>query len=122
MKVRKEAWFALVTLTVAVAMLAAGAPVVRAGAASPAAMLQADEVEITGKVQSVDAEKGTFRVSGTDKEIVTTAATKFSAGLSLAAMRNGQDVKVVGKNTNDGKIEALEVSSAKPTSSEAGIQ
>lgn len=70
---------------------------------------QQKATELTGKVRTVDVDGKSFFIEGSDQQILVTANTKFGAGLSLATLKAGDEVRVVGTAGAGGKFEAREV-------------
>lgn len=60
----------------------------------------------TGRVAAVDNTRLAFRVEGTDQDILITASTRFSDGLSIEKLEPGMMINVVAVNTPEGKWEA----------------
>jgi hypothetical protein len=68
------------------------------------------KLNITGKIEAVDAEMNTVRVVGTSETIMVTPTTRYASGLSFASLKAGLEVKIVAVARGEGKVEALEVS------------
>ncbi len=82
-----------------------------AGMSSPEAVQEQapQKLNIAGKIESVDAEKGMVRVEGTAEPIMVTPSTRYASGLSFSSLKAGLEVKIVAVARKDGKIEAVEV-------------
>ena len=57
-------------------------------------------------------EKKVVQVEGTSEAIVTTASTRYGEGLSFKNLKPGMEVKIVAILLSDGRLEAVEVSTA----------
>lgn len=97
---------------VVIAGSSAGVIGTQEGASNPALQQPQPQKEVTGKISAVDKDLKVVEVEGTTESIVTTASTRYAKGLSFKSLKPGMEVKIVAIVRTDGRLEALEVSTA----------
>jgi hypothetical protein len=102
-------WTALSLGAIAALALQAAPPAQLPAVPEPAAFTQEKTEEIAGKVKSVNMDAKTLECEGADRQIQVTSATKFGGGLTLADLKAGDEVRIVGIAKPDGHFEAREI-------------